>query len=144
MNRDELTGTALEIVEQCDFIADMLLDKNRKYGDSALDQVRIFSAADPVEQLLVRIDDKLSRIKSAQADDREDAELDLTGYLILLAIARRRAAVTGCAVVESSLCAAGKSAPIPTMGFVPSLAQRVRQQVEDLGFLAGRNQEAEP
>jgi hypothetical protein len=34
------------------------------------------------------MDDKLSRIKSAQGDDLEDAKLDLIGYLILEAIAK--------------------------------------------------------
>lgn len=69
-------------------IREMLLDKNRKYGNSALEPLRIFSKADPLEQISVRIDDKLSRIKSAQADDLEDAKLDLIGYLILEAVAK--------------------------------------------------------
>jgi hypothetical protein len=89
MNRDALSGTQLAIVEQCDFIAELLLEKNRKYGDSALNPVRIFSAVDPVEQINVRIDDKLSRIASNQADDAEDAELDLIGYLVLKRVAMR-------------------------------------------------------
>jgi hypothetical protein len=90
MNRDHLTDTALDIVEQCDFLAEILIEKNRQYGDSALNPVRLFSAADPVEQLKVRIDDKLSRIRTAADDDLEDPLLDLTGYLVLLLIARRR------------------------------------------------------
>jgi hypothetical protein len=89
MNRDTLSGTQLAIVEQCDFIAELLLEKNRKYGDSALNPVRIFSAVDPVEQINVRIDDKLSRIASNQDDDAEDAELDLIGYLVLKRVAMR-------------------------------------------------------
>jgi hypothetical protein len=79
-----------ELIEQeCYFIRDLLLEKNRKYGDSAINPVRIFSQADAVEQINVRIDDKLSRISSAQADDHEDAELDLIGYLILKRVAQR-------------------------------------------------------
>lgn len=69
-------------------IANMLIEKNRKYGDSALNPARIFSKADATEQIKVRIDDKLNRIKNAQDDDTEDAVKDLTGYLILLMIAR--------------------------------------------------------
>lgn len=60
-----------------------LLDKNRRYGNSALEPLRVFSKANPREQLYVRMDDKLSRILSAQADDLEDAKKDLTGYLLL-------------------------------------------------------------
>jgi hypothetical protein len=71
-----------------DSIRKMLLDKNRKYGNSALSPIRVFSKAEPLEQIAVRMDDKLSRIKSAQGDDLEDAKLDLIGYLILEAIAK--------------------------------------------------------
>jgi hypothetical protein len=69
-------------------IRTMLLDKNRKYGNSALEPMRVFSKAQPLEQIAVRMDDKLSRIKSAQGDDLEDAKLDLVGYLVLEAIAK--------------------------------------------------------
>jgi hypothetical protein len=71
-----------------DSIRKMLLDKNRKYGNSALSPIRVFSKAEPLEQIAVRMDDKLSRIKSAQGDDLEDAKLDLIGYLVLEAIAK--------------------------------------------------------
>ena len=60
------------------------------YGDSAFDPVRIFSQADPVEQIRVRIDDKLSRLGRGKAAG-EDVEQDLLGYLVLLRIARKRA-----------------------------------------------------
>ena len=69
-----------------------MLEKNRKYGDSALDPSRIFSKADPIEQLLVRIDDKLNRIQKGAgllATD-EDIIQDLIGYLVLLKIAIER------------------------------------------------------
>ena len=82
--------TAEAIIEECNAIQGMLLDKNRKYGDSALSPVRVFSRADTIEQINVRIDDKLSRIRSGQADDDEDAEKDLIGYLILKRVARKR------------------------------------------------------
>lgn len=71
------------IIQECDKIKAMLLEKNRKYGNSAINPKRIFSKADDVEQINVRIDDKLSRIESGQVDEDEDVELDLIGYLIL-------------------------------------------------------------
>lgn len=82
--------TAGAIIEECNAIKGMLLEKNRKYGDSALNPVRVFSRADRVEQLRVRIDDKISRI--ATSGDRtpdEDTVLDLLGYLVLYRIACR-------------------------------------------------------
>lgn len=77
------------ISEECDAIKELLLSKNRKYGNSALEPVRIFSKADPMEQINVRLDDKISRLMSAQSDDDEDVDMDLIGYLVLRRIARR-------------------------------------------------------
>jgi hypothetical protein len=70
-------------------IGEMLKKKNAAYGDSALSPVRIFSKADPVEQILVRIDDKLSRLARGHAAG-EDVEDDLMGYLVLLKVAKMR------------------------------------------------------
>jgi hypothetical protein len=71
-------------------IEDMLIEKNRAYGDSALDPVRIFSKSEATEQLYVRIDDKLSRIKRGHEYPGDDTISDLIGYLILLLIAKER------------------------------------------------------
>lgn len=84
-------SNAIAINEVCDSVKTLLLEKNRRYGDSALSPVRIFSKANSVEQLLVRIDDKLSRIQKGAgllAAD-EDVLQDLIGYLVLLKIALR-------------------------------------------------------
>lgn len=69
-------------------IGDMLIEKNRAYGNSALDPVRIFSKASTEEQLLTRIDDKLSRLARGHEFAGEDTVRDLIGYLVLLLIAR--------------------------------------------------------
>ena len=82
---------ALQIAEVCDDIKELLILKNQKYGDSAMAPVRIFSKASPVDQILVRIDDKLSRISKGAgllASD-EDVVDDLIGYLVLLKIGLR-------------------------------------------------------
>jgi hypothetical protein len=78
----------IDIATTCDEIKELLLSKNKKYGNSALEPVRIFSRADAREQLLVRIDDKLSRIQKGVglvATD-EDVIMDLIGYLVLLKV----------------------------------------------------------
>lgn len=85
-----VTKTQLEIAQACDEIKQLLIDKNRKYGDSAMNPVRIFSKSDSVEQLKVRIDDKLNRLKNLQEDETEDTVTDLIGYLILLKIKLNR------------------------------------------------------
>jgi len=68
-------------------IADLLVSKNKAYGDSALNPVRIFSQASRIEQLNVRIDDKISRIQRGTDYGDEDTVRDLIGYLVLRLIA---------------------------------------------------------
>ena len=80
---EELVGIEL------DNLKSILLAKNKKYGNSALEPVRVFSKASPIEQLLVRIDDKLSRMANQQPGEDEDVTMDLMGYLVLLRIAER-------------------------------------------------------
>ena len=63
------TPTQLKIIQMLDRIESLLIEKNRKYGDSALTPTRVFSQASTIEQLKVRIDDKLSRIRSNQYDE---------------------------------------------------------------------------
>lgn len=84
--------TSEHIIQICDSIKELLIAKNAKYGDSALNPTRIFSSASSIEQLFVRIDDKLSRISKGVgliAND-EDVLMDLIGYLVLLKIALER------------------------------------------------------
>ncbi len=82
-----MSQTQSDIAYVCEKLKELLLEKNRKYGDSALNPVRIFSKANTLEQLKVRIDDKLSRLRNAQDDEDEDPTTDLIGYLILYKVA---------------------------------------------------------
>ena len=84
---NEVNQTQIDIASTCDELKQLLLEKNRKYGDSALNPVRIFSKASTLEQLKVRMDDKLSRLRNAQDDDDEDPVTDLIGYLVLYKVA---------------------------------------------------------
>lgn len=77
-----------KIFDTCHEIAQMLIDKNISYGDSALNPIRLFSAAGSTEQLKVRIDDKLNRIKNAQGFAGDNDIDDLIGYLVLYKIAK--------------------------------------------------------
>ena len=81
--------TIQELIDlECQNLSEMLKAKNRAYGNSFSDPVRIFSRATAEEGLNIRIDDKLSRIARGQSAG-EDAELDLIGYLILKRVLRR-------------------------------------------------------
>ena len=78
----------------CHEITHMLVEKNISYGNSALDPARIFSTADSTEQLKVRIDDKLNRVKNNQGFAGDNDIDDLIGYLILYKIARSQVAIS--------------------------------------------------
>jgi len=88
----KIAQTQIDIATICDEVKELLLSKNQKYGDSALEPSRVFSKSSTVEQLLVRIDDKLSRVAKGAGllVEDEDVLVDLIGYLILLKIALRR------------------------------------------------------
>ena len=81
--------TQQDIARVCDKVKNLLLEKNMKYGDSALNPIRIMSQASNIEQILVRIDDKLNRLKQGQnlLFDDEDVIMDLIGYYVLLKVA---------------------------------------------------------
>ena len=83
-----MTETQFEIAKICDDIKELLLYKNERYGDSALKPCRIFSKSNAVEQIFVRIDDKLNRIQKGVGllETDEDVIMDLIGYLVLLKI----------------------------------------------------------
>lgn len=78
------------IREECDAVKRLLLEKNAKYGNSAIQPKRIFSKQNSIEQIKVRIDDKLSRIQNTGLESSdEDTLKDLIGYLILLKVAQK-------------------------------------------------------
>jgi hypothetical protein len=77
-----------KIIVQCLEMAEMLIKKNISYGDSALSPIRIFSQADNQEQIKIRIDDKINRIKNGSGFAGDNDIDDMIGYLILLKIAK--------------------------------------------------------
>jgi len=79
---------AINVRKITDALAELLISKNAKYGNSALEPKRIFSKASAVEQILVRLDDKLSRMANQSDLEDEDIVEDLLGYLVLLKIAK--------------------------------------------------------
>ena len=56
------TETQNKIIEITEAMRDLLLYKNQKYGDSALNPKQIFYKGDAVDSILIRLDDKLGRI----------------------------------------------------------------------------------
>jgi len=85
---EEAKMTKEKIRKKCDEIKKMLLAKNKQYGDSVVNPIRIFSKADSKEQVRVRIDDKVNRLLQGDESIESDMDIlhDLVGYLILLII----------------------------------------------------------
>lgn len=73
-----------------DDIAELLISKNKQYGNAALNPIQVFTRGQPVAALInARLDDKLSRIQLGDPNrEDEDVERDILGYLILKAVAK--------------------------------------------------------
>jgi hypothetical protein len=69
-----------------DQLEHVLVEKNRRYGNSAIAPLAIFSRAPADELVRARIDDKIARIRNNGADLRKNDVVDLIGYLVLLSI----------------------------------------------------------
>lgn len=87
---DSLTSTGLKIIQVCSDLKEMLLAKNKAYGDSATDPLRMFGKSTPLEGLCTRIDDKLNRIYKGSEYPGDDTVNDLIGYLILYKIVKEQ------------------------------------------------------
>jgi hypothetical protein len=64
-------------------IRELLLSKNASYGKLCFTAYRHICKGNSIEQIDVRIDDKLNRIKNGHEFHGEDTIKDLIGYLIL-------------------------------------------------------------
>jgi len=84
-NKGNTPGFEERVLEITKQITDLLIKKNKAYGDTALNPTNIFSKLNSTEAICARIDDKLARIKNKGiTDETEDTVDDLIGYLILL------------------------------------------------------------
>ena len=89
LNAAERAPAGMEILAVTLDDAAMLVHKNTVYGNSALDPSRVLSKASVRDGVLMRADDKISRIVRGE-DAGEDPWTDLRGYLILVEIDYRR------------------------------------------------------
>ena len=86
MNIDTMP-TQQKIAEITEAIRDLLLYKNQKYGDSALNPKKIFYKGDARNAILIRLDDKLGRVAAnTDGTPRINDVADIIGYCTLLLI----------------------------------------------------------
>ena len=91
INRDiNLTDTQNKIKNLCDKISEILIYKNKMYGNSVLEPKQIFYKGGCVDNILMRLDDKIGRIANTSGGNpiRVNDIVDIIGYLILLLIAK--------------------------------------------------------
>jgi len=77
-----MNETQKKLEQICINIGKVLIEKNKRYGNSALEPLNIFGKLDIKEGIKQRLDDKLSRIKNS-TEHRKNDVFDLIGYLIL-------------------------------------------------------------
>ena len=80
-----ISSTQSDIKKVCRSLESLLLEKNKRYGDAAVNPKKFFSKLEGNEQIKVRLDDKLSRILNANELRKNDVS-DILGYLVLLCI----------------------------------------------------------
>ena len=128
----------------CNEIRDLLLAKNKDYGDSAIEPDNIFSKLDNAQAICARIDDKLSRIKNKGLDDKtEDTLDDLIGYLVLLKIARSNATARAT-VWTSCTCEHRMHNCSCDTGYVPPWSLELPKDAEVKVFVSDPGDEMEP
>ena len=68
-------------------MTDLLLYKNKKYGDSSINPKKIFYKGDSTNSILVRLDDKIGRVMSnTEEKPRVNDVADIIGYCTLLLV----------------------------------------------------------
>ena len=83
----EISNTQQKITEITDAMRELLLYKNQKYGDSALNPKQIFYKGNATSSILIRLDDKLGRIMAnTDVTPRINDVADIIGYCTLLLI----------------------------------------------------------
>lgn len=84
---DLYTDTQQKIMDVLDGMKNLLLYKNRKYGDSAINPKKIFYKGDSTNSILIRLDDKIGRVMSNPDDKpRVNDVADIIGYCTLLLV----------------------------------------------------------
>jgi hypothetical protein len=83
----DLPPTQQKIHELMGAMKDLLLYKNQKYGDSAINPKKIFYKGDSTNSILIRLDDKIGRVMSnTEEKPRINDVCDIIGYCTLLLI----------------------------------------------------------
>ena len=83
-----LMSTQEGITRVFDSMKEVVIEENRRYGDSALSPKQVFSKLDSEEGIKIRIDDKISRIMNNNGEIRKNDVADLMGCLALFSVSQ--------------------------------------------------------
>ena len=84
---EKMSDTQMKLVDVLDGMKNLLLYKNKKYGDSAINPKKIFYKGDSTNSILIRLDDKIGRVMSNPDDKpRVNDVADIIGYCTLLLV----------------------------------------------------------
>ncbi len=78
-------STQAKIVEVTLAMQELLLEKNKRYGDAAINPANTFSKLSGQDSIKIRLDDKLKRVQSSE-ETRVNDVCDIIGYCTLLLI----------------------------------------------------------
>ena len=78
----EPKSTSQLIEDTLQSLTELLQEKNKRYGNAALNPLGIFNKNNAIDSILIRLDDKLQRVKNSDILHKNDIA-DLMGYLTL-------------------------------------------------------------
>jgi hypothetical protein len=87
MTNSDPTSTQTKIDQVFGSMSRLVQEKNRRYGDSAIKPLRVFSKLSEDEGIKVRLDDKLNRVINAKEIRKNDIA-DIMGYLCLFCVSK--------------------------------------------------------
>lgn len=74
-----------DLLNFCVKLGEFIQEKNRRYGNSVGKPLQVFYRGDAEQQMLSRIDEKISRIKNSE-ELRQNDVVDLMGHLAILCV----------------------------------------------------------
>jgi hypothetical protein len=84
----ELSAVQQKIQQAAESMCRLLIEKNRRYGNAALNPKNVFSRLPAGEAIKIRLDDKLARIMANPGEPRKNDFSDLIGYLLLFCVSQ--------------------------------------------------------
>jgi len=88
MIQKSFESTQDRIKEVTTAMQELLLEKNKRYGDAAINPTNTFSKLSGQDSIKIRLDDKLKRVQASE-ETRVNDVCDIIGYCTLLLISMR-------------------------------------------------------